>query len=55
MHLFATTTPAQVLELGKMAVVIEVEKPAEGRPVTGRSPKSKDRYAQTPSSVPTPD
>ena len=55
MHLFATTTPAQVLELGKMAVVIEVEQPAESRPVTGRSPKSKDRYAQTPSSVPTPD
>ena len=27
MHLFATTTPEQVLELGKMAAVIEVEKP----------------------------
>jgi hypothetical protein len=27
MHFFATTTPEQVLELGKMAAVIEVEKP----------------------------
>jgi hypothetical protein len=27
MHVFATTTPEQVLELGKMAAVIEAEKP----------------------------
>jgi hypothetical protein len=27
MHVFATTTPEQVLEVGKMAAVIEVEKP----------------------------
>jgi len=55
MHLFGTTTPAQLLELGKMAVVIEVEKPAEGRPVTGQTRKPKDRYAQSPPSVPIPD
>jgi hypothetical protein len=28
MHLFATTTPQQVLELGKIAAVVEVEQPA---------------------------
>jgi hypothetical protein len=27
MHLFATTTPEQVLNLGKAAAVIEVQKP----------------------------
>ena len=27
MHLFATTTPEQILEHGKMAAVVEVEKP----------------------------
>jgi hypothetical protein len=27
MHLFATTTPEQVLEFGKMAAVVELEKP----------------------------
>jgi hypothetical protein len=29
MHLFATTTPEQVLELGKMAAVLEAESPAQ--------------------------
>ena len=32
MHLFATTTSEQVLELGKVAAVIEVEPPAKSRP-----------------------
>jgi len=36
MHLFATTTPEQVLELGKMAAVVEVEKPA-------RAPRNRNR------------
>ena len=31
MHLFATTTSEQVLELGKAASVIEVERPQDGR------------------------
>jgi mannosylglycerate hydrolase MGH1-like protein len=31
MHLFATTTPEQVLELGKMAGVTEVQKPRRGQ------------------------
>lgn len=31
MHLFATTTPEQALELGKMAAVVEVPKPTSGR------------------------
>jgi hypothetical protein len=30
MHLFATTTPEQALELGKVAALREVEKPAGG-------------------------
>ena len=32
MHLFATTTADQVLELGKMAAVIETDKPASNNP-----------------------
>jgi hypothetical protein len=32
MHLFATTTPQQVLQLGKMAAVIDVHKPRRGQP-----------------------
>ena len=55
MHLFATTTPAQVLELGKMGVVIEIEKPDKTAPAGGRSRKSKDRYAQGSVSMPLPD
>ncbi len=41
MHLFATTTAAQVLELGKMAAVVEVEKPIASRPArsTAANPK----------------
>jgi hypothetical protein len=31
MHLFATTTGAQILELGKMAAVIDVNKPRSGQ------------------------
>jgi hypothetical protein len=31
MHLFATTTSEQMLELGKAATVIEVERPQDGR------------------------
>jgi hypothetical protein len=31
MHLFATTTPEQVLQLGKMAAVVEVKGPHSGR------------------------
>ncbi|HUL77889.1 MAG TPA: hypothetical protein VL691_11545, partial [Vicinamibacteria bacterium] len=31
MHLFATTTPEQVLELGKVAGVIETEQRTAGR------------------------
>jgi hypothetical protein len=31
MHLFATTTPEQVLQLGKMAAVVEVQGPRSGR------------------------
>jgi len=31
MHLFATTTPEQVLELGKLAGVTETEQRAAGR------------------------
>jgi len=32
MHLFATTTAEQVLELGKAAAITEVEKPRKGKP-----------------------
>ncbi|HEX2929439.1 MAG TPA: hypothetical protein VHV54_06985 [Candidatus Binatia bacterium] len=31
MHLFATTTPDQALELGKIAAVTEVETPRSGK------------------------
>lgn len=34
MHLFATTTPEQALEAGKMAAVVEVEKPKTRRQKT---------------------
>jgi hypothetical protein len=54
MHLFASTTPTQLLELGKMGVVIEVEKTDDGKPLTSKSRKPKDRYAQSPPSVPSP-
>jgi hypothetical protein len=33
MHLFATTTPEQVLQLGKVAGMTEVPKPRVGEPV----------------------
>jgi hypothetical protein len=32
MHLFATTTPQQVLQLGKMAAVVDVHKPRRAQP-----------------------
>jgi len=35
MHLFATTTAEQVLELGKKAVMVEIDKTAEPKPVAG--------------------
>ena len=35
MHLFATTTADQVLELGKMAAVVETEPPVQSRPTAG--------------------
>jgi hypothetical protein len=31
MHLFATTTPEQVLQFGKMAAAVEVQKPRSGQ------------------------
>jgi hypothetical protein len=34
MHLFATTTPGQVLELGKGAVAVEIEKPSHSAKAT---------------------
>jgi hypothetical protein len=36
MHLFATTTPEQVLELGKAAALVETSAPAAGRRAAGR-------------------
>ena len=40
MHLFATTTPEQILELGKGAVAVDIEKPASGgKPASSVSPK----------------
>ena len=38
MHLFATTTPEQALELGKVAAVHEVAKPTGRKPATTRTP-----------------
>ena len=35
LHLFATTTSEQVLELGKGAAVIEIQKPAKSGPTAG--------------------
>jgi hypothetical protein len=32
MHLFATTTAEQVLELGKVAAIVEVDKPPARHP-----------------------
>jgi hypothetical protein len=55
MHLFATTTAARVLELGKAAAVIEIEKPAESVPAGAKSGKLKDRYGRSTPSVPLPD
>ncbi len=40
LHLFATTTSEQVLELGKVAAVSETAPPAEARRVASRKPKS---------------
>jgi hypothetical protein len=34
MHLFATTTPEQVLELGKLSAVVETDKPRSTRQTT---------------------
>jgi len=55
MHLFASTTAAQVLEHGKAAVVIEVEKPTQSARPGGRGPKLKDRFGQSTPSVTSPD
>ncbi len=35
LHLFATTTPEQVLELGKQAAMVEIDKTAAPKPVAG--------------------
>jgi hypothetical protein len=41
MHLFATTTPEQILELGKGAAVVEIEKPVSGgKPASAVSPRN---------------
>jgi hypothetical protein len=41
MHLFATTTPGQILELGKKAAIVEVEKtPRRATKTTARRRKS---------------
>ncbi len=39
MHLFATTSAEQVLELGKMAAVVEIDKPASNNPAKPLSRK----------------
>jgi hypothetical protein len=40
LHLFATTTAEQVLELGKGAATVEIEKPASsGKPASPVTPK----------------
>ncbi len=44
MHLFATTSAAQVMEMGKLAALVELEKPARRTRATGR--------AQTPPTPP---
>jgi hypothetical protein len=41
MHLFATTSAEKVLELGKMAGVLEIEKPSPGRQVAPATPTRK--------------
>jgi len=51
MHLFATTTPEQVLELGKLAAVVEVEKPSKTAGQSGprtRAPKSPSEVPAKP-------
>jgi hypothetical protein len=42
MHLFATTTPEQVLELGKMASAVEVNEPLEKASRPARTPAAQD-------------
>jgi hypothetical protein len=41
MHLFATTTPGQVLQLGKMAPVVEVKKPPSKQRIARRERREK--------------
>jgi Mannosylglycerate hydrolase MGH1-like glycoside hydrolase domain len=41
MHLFATTTADQVLELGKVAAIVETEPPANAGPTPGAAPSRK--------------
>ena len=48
MHLFATTTPDQVLELGKLAAVVETGKPAESEGLASVSPNRKRRTTSSP-------
>jgi len=51
MHLFATTTSEQVLTLGKMAALIEVdEAPSDQSPVSGKSSGRQQARAQRPKS-----
>jgi hypothetical protein len=44
MHLFATTSAEQVLELGKLAAIVELDKPASSsKPASPASANAKDR------------
>jgi hypothetical protein len=57
MHLFATTTPEQALEGGKVAAVVEIEKPAPSgqRVRTPRSPRRQAAPSLEPHQALTPD
>jgi hypothetical protein len=51
MHLFATTTAEQVLELGKRAAIVEIEKPAPAAEVPVEKPKPVRRPRKAKSST----
>jgi hypothetical protein len=48
MHLFATTSAEQVLELGKAAAAVEIEKPAEAQPPAGATRSGKREHRKQP-------
>ncbi len=48
LHLFATTTAGQVLELGKAAAAVELAKPAEPKPTTGATNRGKRERRKEP-------